>query len=410
MRHVTLLLLAVGCVQRSETLCDERAAASVQVTVATFDGAVPEGLSLVYRVGADGEPQACDDLGDGRWVCGWEVAGTLLVTASANGYGPVTRSVEVSADACHVQTVPLDLVLEPGEVTCTTDVVPSVRVTVQDSSGATPADTRVTYVALEHEEAGDCTPDGGSWVCGYELDGIFRIHASAPGLFAQDAEVDVASDACHVTTEDVAFTLLTEDETCSDEVLPSVDLILTTTDAVIPTVTWASFHAIDAGVRGDCTAWTPTHMVCGEELAGRFEVTVGALGYAEQTHALLVEEDACHVIPELLLVTLAPEEGDLVCTDVVMPSVIVNVSSASDATVPLSGVAVTHAVGAQAAEPCESFTVGTWQCGWERAGDVTLYVSADGHLPATRTVTVGADACHVITETVDVVLEPEAIP
>jgi hypothetical protein len=89
-----------------------------------------------------------------------------------------------------------------------------------------------------------------------------------------------------------------------------------------------------------------------------------------------------------------------------MPSVIVNVSSASDATVPLSGVAVDYAVDAEPTVACVSYAPGTWQCGEERAGAFTLHVSADGHVPATRTVTVGADECHVLTETVDVVLEP----
>ncbi len=405
-RHVLLVLLAAGCAETSGTLCDTRAVASVQVTVTTTDGAVPADLSLVYHPGPYVEAQPCDDLGDGGWVCGWEAAGELYVTASATGYAPVTQAVTVEAGECHVVTELLALSLEPGEPMCTAEVVPSVEVTVADSLGAVPADAVVTYDAIEHGESGACASAGDRWICGQELDGIVRIHAEAPGFLPQDAEADVQADACHVITEQVAFTLLTEDEFCTQEVVHSVDVIVTAVDASVPTVTWASFHAIDAGVRGDCTAWSPTHYMCGEELAGRFEVTVGGLGYVQQTQAVLVEEDVCHVLPELLQVQLVPEEQGVVCTDVVMPSVIVNVSSGSDAAVPLTGVAVDYAVGAEPAAACDSVAVGVWQCGQERAGDVTLHVSADGHVPATRTVTVGADECHVRTETVDVVLEP----
>ena len=105
----------------------------MQVTVSTTDGTVPTDLSLVYHAGPYVEAQPCDDLGDGGWVCGWEAAGELYVTASATGYVPVTQAVTVEAGECHVVTELLALSLEAEVPTCTTDVVPSVEVTARSA-------------------------------------------------------------------------------------------------------------------------------------------------------------------------------------------------------------------------------------------------------------------------------------
>lgn len=59
--------------------------------------------------------------------------------------------------------------------------------------------------------------------------------------------------------------------------------------------------------------------------------------------------------------------------------------------------------------PCDE-GVGTWACGYEVEGEITVHAEAPFFLNGSATVTVGADDCHVITESVTVELEPEAMP
>ena len=48
-------------------------------------------------------------------------------------------------------------------------------------------------------------------------------------------------------------------------------------------------------------------------------------------------------------------------------------------------------------------------CGWEEAGDIRLIAGRVGMTSTTTVVTVEADECHVITEEVELVLEPSPI-
>lgn len=44
-------------------------------------------------------------------------------------------------------------------------------------------------------------------------------------------------------------------------------------------------------------------------------------------------------------------------------------------------------------------------CGWEQAGDITIFAEADGYEPTETTVFVEADECHVITENLEIELD-----
>lgn len=48
-----------------------------------------------------------------------------------------------------------------------------------------------------------------------------------------------------------------------------------------------------------------------------------------------------------------------------------------------------------------------YSCGFEEPGSVVVRASADGYLPAEGMAEVGEDECHVLTETLTLVLEPE---
>ena len=92
------------------------------------------------------------------------------------------------------------------------------------------------------------------------------------------------------------------------------------------------------------------------------------------------------------------------CSLDVRTSVLVDVRAASGED--LSSVAtVTYAVDGTESECTELFD-GGFGCGAELVGDFLLRASADGYEDAQDSVTVAADECHVITESVSLVLEP----
>lgn len=81
-------------------------------------------------------------------------------------------------------------------------------------------------------------------------------------------------------------------------------------------------------------------------------------------------------------------------------------------------VVVLDALGADAAdavveyddgrgiEPCHAIE-GVYSCAYEVEGDIDISVSAPNYVSQTVTVTVESDECHVITEDLDIELQPE---
>lgn len=197
------LIFAVAC--EEELDCTTIAVASVNLSVVDFDGQPVPDASASYVV--DGQdPQACESVLDG-FICGWEVAGTFTVTASAPGYQEATGEVTVGADECHVIPESLELVLEPVE--CTQDLVPSVIATVSAATGGALTGVMVSWGV---GSTGADTPcDGpsasGEWRCGEEIAGTLTLEASADGVAPQSETVEVAQDECHVITEHVDFVL-----------------------------------------------------------------------------------------------------------------------------------------------------------------------------------------------------------
>jgi hypothetical protein len=110
-----------------------------------------------------------------------------------------------------------------------------------------------------------------------------------------------------------------------------------------------------------------------------------------------------------LLVAASGCDGEepIICTEILAYSVTVHVTS-TDGAQPDGTAVVFHAEDGVEVS-CENFTDGTWACGAEVAGDLTVTVTAPGYVPVEQVVTVEADACHVIGESIDVVLEPDEI-
>lgn len=93
------------------------------------------------------------------------------------------------------------------------------------------------------------------------------------------------------------------------------------------------------------------------------------------------------------------------CAVYIAPSVIVNVSSAGGA--PVVAATVSFVSDSGESGPCEENSGGEYFCGEEVDGLITVTVEKPSFAAQTFEVDVAADSCHVLTETVDVELEPE---
>ncbi|MFZ5481835.1 MAG: hypothetical protein ACOZNI_34055 [Myxococcota bacterium] len=102
------LLIALACYE--ETACTDLAAASSLVHVVGPDGeplvaeisAVDEDGNPVEATCAGADPEACTN-----WIVGYEVAGEIEITATADdgcntGTGVVIVDVQMDEDGCHV--------------------------------------------------------------------------------------------------------------------------------------------------------------------------------------------------------------------------------------------------------------------------------------------------------------------
>jgi hypothetical protein len=103
-----------------------------------------------------------------------------------------------------------------------------------------------------------------------------------------------------------------------------------------------------------------------------------------------------------LAALVAACDGEPACTRLAAISVTLTVQDEAGAAIP--DVTATWRAGDGAATPCEPFGQGVFACGVEVAGEITVTASAPGHAEASRTVTVGADECHVIEEQVTLTL------
>ena len=90
--------------------CDTSASASVNVVVTDTLAAPLTGASVTWAL-EGGEPALCEAFGT-QFACGWEVAGTLTITASAPGYLSQSQDVVVEQGQCHVESQNLTLRLE----------------------------------------------------------------------------------------------------------------------------------------------------------------------------------------------------------------------------------------------------------------------------------------------------------
>lgn len=91
------------------------------------------------------------------------------------------------------------------------------------------------------------------------------------------------------------------------------------------------------------------------------------------------------------------------CTEMAAASVMLTVTDANDAEIPGASAEWTGPDGA--AGTCDSLGNGTFNCGYEVSGEISVTVSAEGYDDVTKSVVVDHDECHVIGESLTVVLE-----
>lgn len=108
----------------------------------------------------------------------------------------------------------------------------------------------------------------------------------------------------------------------------------------------------------------------------------------------------------LPLLTACPALDDVNCTTEARASVQVTVEDEAGAPIPDASLTWTGADGVPTS--CENMADGQFVCGWEADGELTIDVTKDGFEDAQLVVTVGSDACHVITEARTVTLIAEA--
>lgn len=201
-----LLSLLAGCSvpdRDGGVDCTTEARASVIVRVVDDAGAAVADASVRWSVPDEDDGGACEASPDGEsWTCGWERSGELTVTAEAPGRSPVEATVEVGADACHVQTEAVTLVLPAPD--CTDEEVPAVELHVTASTGGPIAEALAYYVPSDEDWStpGECALglDGLFW-CAWERSGDLDVWVHAKGWSTWSETITVGHDGCHPITE-----------------------------------------------------------------------------------------------------------------------------------------------------------------------------------------------------------------
>jgi hypothetical protein len=187
------------------TACAEYAASSVTVNLIDESGAPIADATLSFSVDG-GASQSCESFGDGTYVCGWEQAGSIAITAEREGFRSTTETVEVgmTEDGCHVEGQVLDITLV--EVVCTAEIVWAVEATLVGASGEELEGAEVSWAWADADmEPVACEADDGKWLCGEDVSGEIEVTGTADGHTTdlQVVTVEMDADGCHPITQSV---------------------------------------------------------------------------------------------------------------------------------------------------------------------------------------------------------------
>lgn len=204
-----LMLIFVGC-DRGGVDCTTEAAGSVNVVLTDNVGAPITGASLRYGVDGGAVTTDCEEMTNGNYVCGWEVAGEFVIEAEKAGYMVGSATATVAEGECHVVPETVQLTLQPEAVLCPPVVTYAVALTVTDGQGADVTSGTVTWAPdLDGATPEACEHHGGNqWVCGEGVSGALALSITEAGPYQPWSEVvNVPSGECGPVTQDVAAVL-----------------------------------------------------------------------------------------------------------------------------------------------------------------------------------------------------------
>lgn len=92
-----------GCLP-FEVACTDIAVSSASIDIQNEQGEAIVGATVRFSTAEVAEQECQEFSGPGNYVCGFEVAGDLLITIEAEGYEPTDLTVTVEQDECHVIT------------------------------------------------------------------------------------------------------------------------------------------------------------------------------------------------------------------------------------------------------------------------------------------------------------------
>lgn len=206
------LLALFAC--EEELACTDLYAFSVTATVASAGGGALENVVGSYTVDG-GEAKACEDFGQGDFVCGGEEKGHFVVTFEADGHEAQTQEVDVAADECHVIGEQLAFELEP--TACTEEEVPAVIVNLSSELDAD-ATLENPWVSWQNPNT-DMAPqpcdqtDAYTFACAAEYVGEIEILAGGDyhATELRGLTTVLTADECHVETQTLDLVLLLPD-------------------------------------------------------------------------------------------------------------------------------------------------------------------------------------------------------
>ena len=194
------------------------------------------------------------------------------------------------------------------EVNCTSDVKTSVLLSLESDLGGALEGAEVSVTdGLVTEDCQEI--DVGLYSCGIELAGELTISMAAAGFEAEELDVSVEEDECHVIPQEITHALMSVD--CSAEVVPSVRVSVIDEDGAVidgASVSNAPLSEESGAESMDC-ALSGAAFYCGDDVPGVYEIMAQAEGFQVGSASVTVEMDAldCHVVTESVDITLAAE-------------------------------------------------------------------------------------------------------
>lgn len=185
-------------------------------------------------------------------------------------------------------------------VDCTAEARTSVVVTVTDDAGAPLPDATVRYA---HEgESADCEGSfpPATWACGWERAGLVTVTVDALGFEAQQVEVVVPADVCHVETQEITVRLVPV--VCPPVVRYGVEVTTVSAagDRIAATVEWLPLDGTDFTNPMPCAALGDGTYGCAEDTGGTVEIWAHARGHGSFYATVEVPLDDCGPIPQAI--------------------------------------------------------------------------------------------------------------